>query len=94
MELFEINDYLSRPMDGVLDIEEILNLGSHAVVILGKDGLEDGKVVLTHFVHDLIEGVKEVIVSGVLGDVEDRRLQCFCHHVVPVQNFLGENHKH
>lgn len=94
VELFEINDYLSRPMDGVLDIEEILNLGSHAVVVLGKDGLEDGKVVLTHFVHDLIEGVKEVVVSGVLGDVEDWGLQCFCHHVIPVQNFLGEYHKH
>ena len=87
-----LNKYRLCPLQYYL--EEILNLGSHAVVVLGKDGLEDSKVVLTHFVHDLIEGVKEVVVSGVLGDVEDWGLQCFCHHVIPVQNFLGEYHKH
>lgn len=54
----------------VINLQEVLYLGSDAIVILRKYSLEYREVVLSHFVDDFVENVHEVVGLWVLCDIE------------------------
>lgn len=85
----KIDNDFTGPVEGVLDIEKILDLWSYTVIFLSKDSLEHREVVLSHFVNNLVECVKEGIIIRVFSDIEDRWLESLRYHIVPIQNLLG-----
>ena len=94
MQLLEVADDLSRSVDGVLDLQEVRDHWTDALIVLGEDSLEDREIVLCHLVRYLVEDLDEFGVDWILAHVEDWRLQTLRHHVVSVQDFLRQDDEH
>ena len=87
-------DHFPRPQTWVDDVQEFLDLGSYCVIVFRENCLKDWEIVLGELVDNLIEGLEQVAFMGVFTHIEDRRLKCFCNHVVSVEYFLRKNYKH
>ena len=91
MEFFIVGYDLPRSMEWIIKVEKILNLRSNTFIILREEGLEDREVILRHLIYYFIKGLKEGVLSRVLGNVENGRLESLGYHIIPVQNFLRQN---
>ena len=91
MQLFEVGNNLSASVNWILNFEIVCNHRSDWLIVFGKNSLKDREVVLSHFVSNLIKDVNKPGICWVLAHVESRRLKWFGHHVVSVQNLLGQD---
>lgn len=71
-------------MNGILDPQEISNHWSYAVVIFREDCLEHRKVVLGHFVCNLVYNINELSVDWVFAHIKNGWLKTLCNHVISV----------
>lgn len=71
MHLFIQIDQLARSVQWVLCLEEGCYHRPHTLVVLAENGLEDGKVELSHFEGDFIEDVDVFSLGRILGHVEE-----------------------
>lgn len=84
MEFFIVSYDLPRSMEWIIKVEKILNLRSNTFIILREEGLEDREVILRHLIYYFIKGLKERVLSRVLGNVKDGRLKSLRNHVIPI----------